>query len=240
MTRHAVYAARRRHAATSGTEIKRAQKFTQQGNARPRPPLLAGDTLEPFNGHERMWVSIRARHCWRAIPRSSSSVRSSTPFQSAPAIAGGRYIRIRCRTDIDAGFNPRPPLLAGDTSSRAAMFLGLMRFNPRPPLLAGDTARPVRRGGRLLGFNPRPPLLAGDTLPGCASDPATPKVSIRARHCWRAIPLPWRLWTRLASFQSAPAIAGGRYPLMAVAVASRLRAFQSAPAIAGGRYRRVV
>jgi len=55
------------------------------------------------------------------------------------------------------------------------------------PAIAGG--RCVLQGNALLpnaGFNPRPPLLAGDaTLPAPVSREAL--VSIRARHCWRAM-----------------------------------------------------
>ena len=52
--------------------------------------------------------------------------------------------------------------------------------------LAGDAARTLRQRRRANCFNPRPPLLAGD-----AKQPSfvvrTGLVSIRARHCWRAM-----------------------------------------------------
>ncbi len=60
-------------------------------------------------------------------------------------------------------------------------------FNPRPPLLAGDAHRLPRLAAPPARFNPRPPLLAGDAqhLEGLFS---LGIVSIRARHCWRAMP----------------------------------------------------
>ena len=88
-------------------------------------------------------VSIRARHCWRAIPALREAARRAY-----------------------SGFNPRPPLLAGDTvicwqvSTAAPMF----------------QSAPAIAGGRYLRHHRRIDALA--------------IVSIRARHCWRAIPLP--------------------------------------------------
>ena len=38
-------------------------------------------------------------------------------FQSAPAIAGGRYPCQDREPGAGQSFNPRPPLLAGDTST---------------------------------------------------------------------------------------------------------------------------
>ena len=34
----------------------------------PRPPLLAGDAMDALDRPHEITVSIRARHCWRAMP----------------------------------------------------------------------------------------------------------------------------------------------------------------------------
>ena len=60
-----------------------------------------------------------------------------------------------------------------------------------------------------MRFNPRPPSLAGVALVEGTMDSALP-VSIRARHRWRALPRRDQRSTRHDTFQSAPAIAGGR------------------------------
>ena len=57
----------------------------------PRPPLLAGDALLEALASELDVVSIRARHCWRAMPPDPPPTQ---PYRLC--------------------FNPRPPLLAGD------------------------------------------------------------------------------------------------------------------------------
>ena len=131
-------------------------------------------------------------------------------------------------------FNPRPPLLAGESGAAQCSQIGQVCFNPRPPLLAGESqasnrrsqrphvsihARHCWRANRTLFsdasvskcFNPRPPLLAGESPPvllwlrmSCSFNPRPPllagesntiansnttfKVSIHARHCWRANP----------------------------------------------------
>jgi len=80
----------------------------------PRPPLLAGDPGCQVFCPDVVGVSIRARHCWRAIQGASVLDNGHYAFQSAPAIAGGRSAtrrRLRLRA---WRFNPRPPLLAGD------------------------------------------------------------------------------------------------------------------------------
>ena len=110
-------------------------------------------------------VSIRARHCWRAMPSAAIRRAAIPAFQSAPAIAGGRCGWPMMAASRAPCFNPRPPLLAGDARLAA--------------LQAGDNvgvsirarhcwrAMPARRawpGRAPTCFNPRPPLLAGDAL----------------------------------------------------------------------------
>ncbi len=107
-------------------------------------------------------VSIRARHCWRAMLDVIVHGERLGPFQSAPAIAGGRCRAIPWAQPRTGRFNPRPPLLAGDARANAAERLQIQ------------------------------------------------DVSIRARHCWRAMPASQRAPMPANSFQSAPAIAGGR------------------------------
>ncbi|OIP16353.1 MAG: hypothetical protein AUK50_09295 [Comamonadaceae bacterium CG2_30_57_122] len=82
-------------------------------------------------------------------------------------------------------------MLAGDAWQRQPAQLGGRCFNPRPPLLAGDAHffDPINK--RLGCFNPRPPLLAGDANNFGAITPTT-AVSIRARHCWRAMPFTYK------------------------------------------------
>ena len=154
-------------------------------------------------------------------------------FQSAPAIAGGRIWLASSAARPMACFNPRPPLLAGESSLqstrqrlgwfqsapaiaggriliRAAWVPGcLQSFNPRPPLLAGESCRPSPGPVRWGCFNPRPPLLAGE--------------SQRLRP-----------YSQVRRFQSAPAIAGGRIPeLAARARCTRWRFNPRPPLLAG-------
>ena len=84
-----------------------------------------------------------------------------------------------------AGFNPRPPLLAGESFDLRRHWRKLVGFNPRPPLLAGESFAASRALTAMWSFNPRPPLLAGESPP-CV-----------------LYPVPQQ-------FQSTPAIAGGR------------------------------
>ena len=174
-------------------------------------PAIAGGRCMADSWRSRLQnrVSIRARHCWRAMLTMNIDDDIPELFQSAPAIAGGRCIALPWSVLDCPGFNPRPPLLAGDAggcggqgSSRCVSIrarhcwramphgrsgpLAWTCFNPRPPLLAGDAFMASLSSSLSAGFNPRPPLLAGDA--GAWSTPTTPRpVSIRARHCWRAM-----------------------------------------------------
>ena len=132
-----------------------------------------------------------------------------TLFQSAPAIAGGRSCFC-----FDVGqrliqFQSAPAIAGGRSLPLMDTALVMICFNPRPPLLAGD---PPSRSKTLAGLD----------------------VSIRARHCWRAIPAVLAYLATPFLFQSAPAIAGGRSKITP-AIEAELISFQSAPAIAGGR-----
>ena len=180
-------------------------------------------------------VSIRARHRWRAIRRSSVATSAAVKwFQSAPAIDGGRSRR----ADVQA-------LAAGGVSIRARhrwrAILHTSRHTSRRAVVS-IRARHRWRAIRHIhpqgindgqSFNPRPPSMAGDPGGPSASEihvgvsirarhrwraipagrpqgHARTKVSIRARHRWRAI----RAWCAMGInsgwFQSAPAIDGGR------------------------------
>ena len=172
----------------------------------PRPPLLAGDALEGATLDGANLVSIRARHCWRAMPAAfhlgepgrKVSIRARHCWWAMRAMAAAM-------SEVAACFNPRPPLLAGDARERHAPPAWEVRFNPRPPLLAGDAMRagcpPWRR--RI--------------------------VSIRARHCWWAMQ-GWAIKpTVKPRFQSAPAIAGGRCMAVGLTVRAGIECFNPRP-----------
>jgi len=63
-------------------------------------------------------VSIRARQLRRANPTLARGLMPGFWFQSAPANYGGR-IRMEIRNDTAmVGFNPRPPITAGESSTQ--------------------------------------------------------------------------------------------------------------------------
>ncbi len=193
-------------AIAGGRSLSAALSFLTRCSFNPRPPLLAGDPRCDPRINSLKCVSIRARHCWRAIPPHHPLAQPVVRFQSAPAIAGGRSnLALRC-TGPDCCFNPRPPRairgfshIAGDDG----------QFQSAPAIAGGRSRTECRAKAGTHCFNPRPPLLAGDPATTTVTLPAI-VVSIRARHCWRAILRPLYLAAGAKEFQSAPAIAGGR------------------------------
>ncbi len=106
----------------------------------PRPPLLAGEPPQ-FDGmdFEQDAVSIHARHCWRAnqrghqLPKRQSTVSIHArhcwranrghaapcllyqPFQSTPAIAGGRTGSVSAVICWHGMFQSTPAIAGGRT-----------------------------------------------------------------------------------------------------------------------------
>ena len=134
-------------------------------------------------------------------------------FQSAPAIAGGRCPHASKRWRLaHIAFQSAPAIAGGRCPLRTcAAPLGRHCFNPRPPLLAGDALSQHYQSHRAGG------------------------VSIRARHCWRAMPR-WRFaWSLpIWRFNPRPPLLAGDALLICL-IRAAFRSFQSAPAIAGGR-----
>ncbi len=156
-------------------------------------------------------VSIRARHCWRAMPQQGTdpgltqkvSIRARHCWRAMPAF---RQSRPPCRH----GFNPRPPLLAGDAKGKRRDIWDLRGFNPRPPLLAGDAPQPQPQTMDSRQFQSAPAIAGGRCGGGFGAGAGLRLVSIRARHCWRAMQPDKYHFQAPNLFQSAPAIAGGR------------------------------
>ena len=131
----------------------------------PRPPLLAGESLTLLG---------------------SASIPSC--FNPRPPLLAGESHQKFCTLLLLGGFNPRPPLLAGESAGAVNVHAGQDSFNPRPPLLAGESRKCPCAWPSARGFNPRPPLLAGESRGANGRDVAVGRVSIHARHCWRANP----------------------------------------------------
>ena len=199
----------------------------------PRPPLLAGDAALPGPAGCCQSVSIHARHYWRAMPIWPSPSTSSSLFQSTPAITGGRCVVLdvaaavrevvsiharhywramppRCWASRVARccFNPRPPLLAGDADAAFAQgFLDNVSIHARhywramPLVWALSVVAIVSIHARHYW---RAMPQRGAPVRQCVG------VSIHARHYWRAMPLARLIAIATRSFQSTPAITGGR------------------------------
>ena len=152
----------------------------------PRPPLLAGDTCRRRFQRALSAVSIRARHCWRAILAGGRKVGGRSWFQSAPAIAGGRYELPIYKTGGALLFQSAPAIAGGRYTAWMMGRSTRLRFQSAPAIAGGRYMASSRTPPSSFCFNPRPPLLAGDTL-DARRLAANGSVSIRARHCWRAI-----------------------------------------------------
>ncbi len=131
-------------------------------------------------------------------------------FQSTPAIAGGRIRLHRPGGTGIPSFNPRPPLLAGESINGATYIVAThVSIHARHCWRANHGA-------------------------AAGQDACSHGVSIHARHCWRANPRCAANCAAPSWFQSTPAIAGGRIHKNHED-AGRFAVFQSTPAIAGGR-----
>ena len=200
----------------------------------PRPPLLAGESANCVLFACTARVSIRARHCWRANRLCGLHPGLNGMFQSAPAIAGGRIPPclswhlpwLRC-------FNPRPPLLAGESATGLQQLMHLAVSIRARHCWRANLAQ--RKGDRVrvsVSIRARHCWRANRQQP--ADVVAQQAVSIRARHCWRANLFKAISLQPIFEFQSAPAIAGGRILNLSDGLGPSME-FQSAPAIAGGR-----
>ena len=176
----------------------------------PRPPLLAGDATGAQCLAPAVRVSIRARHCWWAMRDGLCNVGGRKLFQSAPAIAGGRCARALIQQHEGTEFQSAPAIAGGRCTSapnhrqRAPRFqsapaiaggrcqgafsmaASTRSFNPRPPLLAGDATQP-RRSRRCQILFQSAPAIAGGRCHHLHNVARYRAVSIRARHCWRAM-----------------------------------------------------
>ena len=170
------------------------------------------------------------------MPRSRAAMGARGRFQSTPANTGGRCRRIDWGGGGMAGFNPRPPILAGDAlahqcrgelvqvSIHARQYWRAMPWNDPVPKFTNGVSIHARQYWRAMprafqaqvyrggGFNPRPPILAGD-----AAQPKKTAASAK-------------------QFQSTPANTGGRCDL-SICIPLKDMLFQSTPANTGGRCR---
>ena len=267
---------------TAGESIAASDKTAiRHYRFNPRPPITAGESMTsahlqrgcvtfqsaPANyggrivdgGSNRAGagdVSIRARQLRRA--NRSCYQAAVVQFQSAPANYGGR---ISLRGLRSTGFNPRPPITAGESwlnrqvrSIRAVSIRArqLRRANhveygssAADPLTVSIRARQLRRANRrgvahpcadAVGFNPRPPITAGE------SHQALARLKSRS-HCFNPRPpitagesgLPALYSSIHSMFQSAPANYGGRIVMLTRLIVHSDYSFQSAPANYGGR-----
>ena len=154
-------------------------------------------------------VSIRARHCWRAMLYVLGRSWYWRRFQSAPAIAGGRCRALAECKSVDEVFQSAPAIAGGRCAIAGLSATTKPSFNPRPPLLAGD-AQLVKSCAKAGPVSIRARHCWRAMPARRMTAPTAQSVSIRARHCWRAMRSNVYSVAGKYGFQSAPAIAGGR------------------------------
>ncbi len=167
----------------------------------PRPPSLAGDAAVASRWRQGLEVSIHARHHWRAMHGQPYTYAAGLWFQSTPAITGGRCANAHPLCAPISCFNPRPPSLAGDAWVRDALTKA-KEFQSTPAITGGRCGWLLRRLSRFPCFNPRPPSLAGDAVRQAATA-LHQRVSIHARHHWRAMRLAAKPLTPMTFFTIA-------------------------------------
>ncbi len=116
-----------------------ALRCTAHRSFNPRPPLLAGDAALAVAALAAIAVSIHARHYWRAMPERSAEPASA----SIVSIHARHYWRAmpHYRENADAAVRVSIHARHYWRAMLGAVvlgFFGLDGFNPRPPLLAGD------------------------------------------------------------------------------------------------------
>ena len=101
-------------------------------------------------------------------------------FPDCLIVAGGRILLRYLRRSISARFNPRPPVMAGESPITWNGTTYVSGFNPRPPVMAGESAGHRDQRAVASCFNPRPPVMAGESASrSCTA--ARHAVSIHAR-----------------------------------------------------------
>ncbi len=103
----------------------------------PRPPLLAGDAFHATARGKVLGVSIRARHCWRAMRQRLWGHRMSVEFQSAPAIAGGRCSPACGAVTGIVPFQSAPAIAGGRCRTTTSLSRWRMRFQSAPAIAGG-------------------------------------------------------------------------------------------------------
>ena len=180
------------------------------------------------------FVSIHAHHYWRAIQGDKGDEPAHEWFQSTPTITGGRFAKPAALPALVAGFNPRPPLLAGDST------LDTIRERiVEVSIHAHHYWRAIHCQATLDSRQPQVSIHAHHYWRAIRQQPIAnsqqPKVSIHAHHYWRAIPDA----AVLAGLVTLVSIHAHHYWRAIRCKTRRARSwklFQSTPTITGGRF----
>ena len=126
----------------------------------PHPPLLAGETPAQCWRAVGAIVSIHTRHYWR-VKRLGGCLHGL----NLVSIHTRHYWRVKLCGSLSytavSGFNPHPPLLAGETVPVHRPRGPRSSFNPHPPLLAGETCGVASCCGSAMRFQSTPAITGG-------------------------------------------------------------------------------
>ena len=183
-------------------------QFTLHARFNPHPPLLAGETQQILFDGALHRVSIHTRHYWRVKRGRPHALLAAADV----SIHTRHYWRVKrghpgcaCRCGCVSIHTRHYWRVKRPAAPVATAVKG---FNPHPPLLAGETGRLCRWSRRRKCFNPHPPLLAGETVIGTPNH-FSQSVSIHTRHYWRVKQMLSGRCGVYNWFQSTPAITGG-------------------------------
>ena len=159
------------------------------------------------------WLCGQVYGCSYCYPRSHTTLPPTTPLHHSnprPPLLAGESSLLLLTHDAHHRFNPRPPLLAGESGCGLPCLTFLFCFNPRPPLLAGESARLMIGWPRCAWFQSTPAIAGGRIHAEFGSKASVRNVSIHARHCWRANPTPAALRScSRQSFNPRPPLLAG-------------------------------
>ena len=155
----------------------------------------------------RMLVSIRARHCWRANRAERRAQVGTWCFNPRPPLLAGES-QSPAPKSRPAWFQSAPAIAGGRIRARPACRLTQNPFQSAPAIAGGRIQRQQSAALRSDMFQSAP-AIAGGRINLYRVVQRHMEVSIRARHCWRAnLGLSW-CTTRTGCFNPRPPLLAG-------------------------------
>ena len=138
--------------------------------------------MASYWAHSYTGPRTAGRSIWGEFPTSPREM-----FQSAPGIAAGRCRSTSHRSRSTSQFQSAPGIAAGRCHSRFVMVHGHHQFQSAPGIAAGRCSETAGRATGIDGFQSAPGIAAGRCQSSYRTVTEPAKVSIRARHCCRAM-----------------------------------------------------